>query len=170
MKLTEAIGVLGFALSIITFALTRWERRKKITIDMFIDHGTRFREEIDKESEDPILIVRFINDGQRPIVIDCNSLVFYGNEHPVPWWKTDCLGKNTFPPILNTGVPGEVGIFLESFVQLVGAPPNSEVEVSVTVKDIDGKCYRPTSIYNLLLEVNEINHYNKKWWGRIINC
>lgn len=167
MKLTEVIGVLGFLLGVVTFALTRWERRKKLTIDLFVDHGTRFREEIEQDCFDSILVARFINDGQRPIAIDSNSLMFNGNGRQVPFWKTDCFGKDTFPTVLTMGASAEVGIFIESFAHLIEATPNSEVEVSVTVRDLAGKCYRPTAHHILLLEVEEIKRHIKTWLSRI---
>ena len=75
MTWPEMVGVLGFALSVVTFVLTRWERRKHLTVDLLVDHGTRFRSELGAESEEDLIIARFINDGQQPVVIDRDESV-----------------------------------------------------------------------------------------------
>lgn len=156
MNWPEVIGVLGFVLSVITFALTRWERRKNLTVDLLVDHGTRFRSEVGADNEDDLIIARFINDGQRPVVLDRDSFTFYGNRHPVKWHELDCLGRDTLPSPLNPGTHCEIGIFVDAFAHQVGAAPRSAVEISIEVKDLGGKRYLPRSTHTLLLEVNEI--------------
>ena len=166
MKLAEILGVLGFGLSIVVFALTRWERRKTLTMDIECVcgevYGEKFKGEVG-EYDEIMIVIRVMNVGARAVVIAKESIEITGPKKNVRVYDTDWYGINSIPYPLNPGESFEVGLFLESFTYFQGYKnkefSKDQLPVSVTLSDIEGKSYKTKSKYELLLEVNDIRRF-----------
>ncbi|DAB29196.1 MAG TPA: hypothetical protein CFH84_10760 [Sulfurimonas sp. UBA12504] len=156
MNIADVIGVLGFVLALFTFVLTRWERRRKLSIEFFTDHGRLFKDERGDNDEGTILVARLINTGGKPIIVNRESFVFIGNNKKVEWHRTDVFGKETFPSPLNPGDKAEIGIYVNSFAELLGAATLDKIKLSLELKDINRHNYKLGKNFTLLLEVDEV--------------
>ena len=160
MDIANILGILGFILAVIVFVLTRWKRRKILSIDLECTNteiNDKFKREIEGSSES-VLIVRVINTGSRPIAIDKNSIKAVGPKKSVEYHETDWLGPEKIPHPLSPNQSFEVGLFLETFKLFQGCEKISKgkLPISVELKDIDGKLYKPKNKYELFLEVDEV--------------
>lgn len=160
MSIADYIGLAGFALAALTFALTRWERRMQLGFEFFTDWDKRFRDEFTEPNDDPIMIARVVNAGQTPIILDRESFVFLGDQRRVPQYMADFFGKETIPVPLNPGQCLEIGILLEAFASLVKAGPKDCVSIGLEVKNVSGKTFRSKENFELLMEVHEISTRN----------
>ncbi|MGD9546397.1 MAG: hypothetical protein AB7V45_02510 [Candidatus Krumholzibacteriia bacterium] len=160
MSIADYIGVAGFALAVLTFALTRWERRVRLGFEFFTDWDKRFRDEFVGDNGDPIVIARVINTGQVPVILDRESFVFLGEKKRVPQFNADFFGKDAIPAPLNPGQCLEVGILLEAFAGLVEAGEKDIVPLGLEVKDVSGRTFRSKDKFELLMEVHEIQTRN----------
>lgn len=163
MSLAELLGVLGFGLSIVVFALTRWERRKTLVVDIESFHrkvdDEKFKDEVGGWAGG-MLVIRVMNIGAKAIVIAKDSIEISGPKKKVGLYGTDWFGLNTIPYPLNAGDSFEVGLSLESFTFFQGYKSEDlskdKFPISVTLSDIEGKSYKTRSKYRLLLEVGEV--------------
>jgi len=143
-------------LSLIVFILTRWERRRHLKIILYVDHGTLFSEEIAADSEPDFLVARLVNDGQRGIVIDLESLAFFGKKRKIQH-GLDWMGLARIPHPLASGQSCAIGVYLNAFAEMIGENGYSKaiIPLDFKIKDVHGKTYTSKGEYELLLEVNE---------------
>jgi hypothetical protein len=151
--LTEIAGVLGFIFSIFIFVLTRWERKRRLVIQLEGGDALRFRDELDFEEPEDIIILRFINMGGKPIIINMDSLIITSNDKRIRRYDTDWLGMEKIPHPLSPGSCFEVALYKEAFESLLGlktlfkaAKPEDDYRcvapISTEVEDIHGHKYR----------------------------
>lgn len=157
MDVSGIIGVLGFVLAATTFALTRLERRCQLSIYFFVDHGTRFRDEIGAASDDDLLIVQIANTGPRPIVIDRDSIVLLVGHRPLPWHSGDFLGRESLQSPLNPGAKVEVGYFVDGLAKALDAEWDARISIAAELRNLEGRRFRSAGRYTLLFEVNEVH-------------
>jgi len=160
MNLSNTIGILGFILSVFVFVLTRWERRKILTIDLECVGGEitdKFKKEAG-EYKETMIVIHVMNTGSQAIVINKESILITGPKKSVNTSETDWFGLNSIPHPLSPNEHFEVGIFLDSFTHYQGYKDFSKdvISISVELKDIENKRYTLKSKYELLLEVNDI--------------
>jgi hypothetical protein len=160
MDFVNVIGILGFILSVVVFALTRWERRKILTIDLECVSGEltdKFKEEAGEFIE-TMLVIRVMNTGPRAIAIDKTSIKVIGPKKNVNTYDTDWFGLDRIPHPLSPNEHFEVGIFLETFTlfQDYKGFSTDVIPISIELKDIENKLYTLSSRYELLLEVDDV--------------
>ena len=118
MNLSNTIGILGFILSVFVFVLTRWERRKILTIDLECVGGEitdKFKKEAG-EYKETMIVIHVMNTGSQAIVINKESILITGPKKSVNTSETDWFGLNSIPHPLSPNEHFEVGIFLNSFL------------------------------------------------------
>jgi len=163
MKLTEIIGVLGFLLALATFIITRIERRKKLTIDLYcqyldeVDKDNEFKVDRNGMKEDRILVIDIINQCSRSIAIDKNSIKIIINGCTIQH-EIDLIGKRKFENPINPGKNYKFGVFLDNVVALSNIKDrhNGRFKIKAEVRDIEKKKYTSNNNLELLLEVDEI--------------
>ncbi|MBK7093208.1 MAG: hypothetical protein IPH59_16090 [bacterium] len=151
--LVNLAGVLGLALSILVFILTRWERRRRLTLVLVKGDTSKFPKEIEGREEDQELIVlQIVNEGARPLIIDAESLQISVNQRSIRRHDCDWLGIDSIPVPLNPRTSCNVALYLESFEELSGLIEHSDLRkvdspeecvfiVKASVKNIEGKKY-----------------------------
>lgn len=164
IKITELLGVLGFVLAMITFIVTRLERRKKLLIDLYCDDLSK----IDKDGEfliqngepkdERIIIIDIINSGSRTIAIDKNSLTINLNNRKIKTYHVDWVGMEEFENPINPGQNYKFGVFLDNTVEQsqITNRHKGMHKIHVELTDLDEKKYTSSKKFNLLLEVDEI--------------
>jgi len=87
MKLTEILVVLGFIVALATFILTRFEKRKKLTLHLKFDYlkniDTNFSEDKKITDEERLITIEIINDSNLLILVDTDSLEIKCNNNSV---------------------------------------------------------------------------------------
>jgi len=120
--LAKIAGVLGLVLSIAVFLLTRWERRKRVIIELESGDASRFLqpgEEVIGEDEGTV-VIRVANMGAVPIAVDRESFTIRGNGKSISRSDTDWLGVEKIPAPLAPLASFEVAVFKEAFEHLLG--------------------------------------------------
>ncbi len=111
--LSKVAGVLGFFISLATFALTRWERR--VVLDFGLDPGSSAS--FGDESEDPMSTVNLTvtNLGARSALLDMRSLEIHSNGTALNVWREDYWGKEKREVLLKPNESHIIGIPLATF-------------------------------------------------------
>ncbi|ABE46868.1 hypothetical protein [Polaromonas sp. JS666] len=147
-ELSKVAGVLGFFMSLATFALTRWERR--ILVDFGLDAGTSadFRD----ESDQPMSIVNLTisNLGARSVLLDMRSLEVISSGNVLDAWRQDFWGPEVREVLLKPNDSHTIGIPLTTFMKElhIETPPKYDDRsfslmhpVRICVKGANGKAY-----------------------------
>jgi hypothetical protein len=161
--LTEILGVLGFALALITFIITRIERRRKLSIDLYcqsleeLDKGNEFGFDENGMQEHRVIVVDVINQGAKTIAIDKNSITIILNGKEIQY-ELDWIGKQNFENPINPGQNYKFGIFLDSAIGMSGIKNRHKGthKIRAELKDIDNKKYTSNKNFELVLDVDEI--------------
>ncbi len=151
------IGICGFVLAAITFGLTRWERRRSLSVEFFTDWGKMFQDERGDKNEDPILVARIVNTGQQLMIIDRDSFEFFGDDRLVEWHQLDFFGRMDLPSPIAPGAKAEVGVYVSGFAFMLDAGPKDRIKLSLGFCDHSGRRYKSPKKYELLLEVDEVD-------------
>ena len=153
MKITEYLGIVGFLFSLITFFLTRIERRKKLTINLSVDFLNKidksWSDDSDFSPEQRIIVIDVINDGTRIIVLDKESVELVCNHKRIKH-GFDLIGKDKFTNPLKPGDNFSFGVFIDSVVDHseILDRNNGIYNISASVKDVKSKIYKSSKKYN----------------------
>ena len=123
-NLARLAGVLGFFISIATFAITRYERRRKLVVELiqgcYLDFSPAPSEALVDQEEAPELIkIRVTNIGGMPVIVKPESFYIGGNGEKVTVNNTDWLGIKNIPSPLSVGSSFEVACFEDAFEDLL---------------------------------------------------
>jgi hypothetical protein len=146
--LSKVAGVLGFFISLATFALTRWERR--VVLDFGLDPGSS--SSFGDEGEEPMSTVNLTvtNLSARPALLDMRSLDIHSNGNAMNVWREDCWGKEKREVLLKPNESQTIGIPQATFDrELKIKPPekydeksfNLEYPLVVRLKASNGRSY-----------------------------
>ncbi|ADV50594.1 hypothetical protein Celal_3328 [Cellulophaga algicola DSM 14237] len=163
IKLTEILGVFGFVLALVTFILTRIERRKKLSIDLYcqsleeLDKDNEFNSDENGMKESRVIVLDIINQGAKTIAIDKNSIIILLNGHKIQY-ELDWIGKQKFENPINPGQSYRFGVLLDAAIGIskIENRDKGRYKIRAELKDIDNKKYTSKKNFLLLLEVDEI--------------
>lgn len=145
ISIAEIIGVLGFIIALLTFILTRFENRKILTITLYdgIIDQLNNPSLLDYYPDKELIIMDIINNGNKPIVIDKDSIRIILNGIQVDR-KIDWLNIDESESILNAGHQIKYGVYTKELFNHVGISKPSKIEypIEASLKDVDSKRYK----------------------------
>ena len=154
--LSKVAGVAGFAISLATFALTRWERRIVLVFGLDSGSSSDFHKDEDEEAgnecEEPrsSVNVTITNIGSRPALLDLRTLEVRSNGNTLRAWHEDHWGGQQREVLLKSGDSHTIGIPLQTFTKQlkIQAPKKYDENsfyfmhpVQVLVRAADGKSH-----------------------------
>ncbi|WP_456294912.1 hypothetical protein [Vibrio sp. AK197] len=152
--LVEISAILGFVISVITFVLTRWERRRIIEIEIFdaMAYELSDFEGWPKESEhEYVMKVRFTNLGSQAVIIKPKTLLIESNGKVFYLDRFDFVGMDSFKEVITPMSSAYIGIFQSDILETlsISSPEKYDDEafnklyrLNISVKDHKGRCYR----------------------------
>lgn len=166
--IVDIIGILGFILGVFVFVLTRWEKRKRVAIELFRGDLERIDPDYTQDDVESGCIIGFrvVNLGFKAIAIDRNSVTISGNNRIIDISWTDWIGLDKIPAPLNPGTNFEVGMFVDAFESILGAHEfkkffNKEdsdkciITITAAFKDVEGKFYSSKNKYQYSFYASE---------------
>ncbi|TCI04782.1 hypothetical protein EZV61_02080 [Corallincola luteus] len=148
--IAKTAGVLGFLISVCTFIVTRFERRKRIEIELFQSCVLDFTEE-DNVRDEGLIKVRFTNIGPQPVILKPNTLVIECNNNVYKLDREDFWGMDDFEELMPPTSSREIGIYLDSVCKalVIESPKkyddesfNKLYQLRVLVQDHTNKIYK----------------------------
>ncbi|MDE3071662.1 MAG: hypothetical protein KGJ63_02890 [Pseudomonadota bacterium] len=111
--LAKAAGILGFLISVATFALTRWERRAVVIFGL--DEGSA--DDFGITVDEPISTINLTisNVGARSLHLDLRTLQIEATGNTLSVWREDHLGGEQREVLLKPNDSKTIGIFLDTF-------------------------------------------------------
>jgi len=153
-SIAKIAGVLGFIISVMTFALTRYERRAKCVVEICIGDTSQFRDELCSEDYDELLKIRVTNIGGSSVILKAESFFFVALDDKTVSYqgKIDWLGLDSLPSPLNPGESCEVAVFTDSLLEILSFSRldkycntsdamKTNVDIIAGVKDLSNKTY-----------------------------
>jgi hypothetical protein len=150
-------GVLGCLLSILVFILTRFERRKRVIIELELGSVERFCNFDDLICEarkySTLLSIRVTNMAERPIVVNRDSFTIMGHGKTIKTFNTEWLGLHKIPSPLQKNSSFEIGLFIPELNRLLDKESLKAIMhinyrdklvhlLTVEFQDLDGKLFR----------------------------
>jgi hypothetical protein len=89
-QLAKVAGILGFGISVMTFALTRWERRAAIAFGL--DEGTYEGADVLSEEIIDIVNLTLTNVGASSLLVNLRTLQIASNGNILNVWREDYIG------------------------------------------------------------------------------
>ncbi|UCZ56622.1 hypothetical protein LGV61_12965 [Desulfurispirillum indicum] len=170
-NLARLAGVIALFISIATFAITRYERRRKLVIELiqgsYQDFTVTPSEALVDQDEAPNLIkIRVTNIGGVPVIVKPESFYIGGNGEKITVNDTDWLGLKSIPSPLSVGSSFEVACFEDAFEHLLnmnilahymreGEYENTRVPLVAGFTDHDNNSYE-TRHFNYYYAVNTL--------------
>lgn len=108
--IAKIAGVLGFFISVTTFILTRYERRKIIEIELYESSEHDFSDD-ENLSGASLIGVRFTNLGQRSVILKPESLKISCGKRTFNLAREDYWGKEDFVELMPPNSTREIGIY-----------------------------------------------------------
>ncbi|HGS4906417.1 hypothetical protein [Vibrio aestuarianus] len=150
-------GVLGFIISVLTFCLTRYERRANCVVEIVIGDLSSYSEEFspDEELLEETLKIRVTNIGGQPVILKPESFYFSAlgkrvskSQNRIDWFG---IGKLSSP--LNPGTSCDVGTITDSVLEELGFKSldqycnqtdfaKTDVPIEAGVSDLKGRSYK----------------------------
>ena len=172
MNWTVIIGLLAFSLSLFTFILTRYERRKRIIIEITngyysaITDKIKFIEDYENEAQE-IVVFRLINSSIHSIVLDKGSVKLKLNDNYEFQNDLDLINIENMPHPFNSGSRFLIGLYYDAFLSILEdhigkeiirkGPLDRGTYISFEIKDMDNRTYKTK--YKFLFEVYEFERY-----------
>jgi hypothetical protein len=155
-------------LSIVIFVQRLLERRRRIAIHF----ETTFLSSVSEQEDSEVLLMRIINVGAKPIVINKDSFIIACNNKKIETFGIDWIGLEKIPHPLNPRSSCEVSIFEDSFRELAGEKELSRyMNVNEYVKticplsaefmDIKGRKYKSGKQYYYNFYINTVEFVPK---------
>lgn len=145
ISIAEVIGILGFVVAMLTFVLTRLEKRKKLAINLYDGTIDQLNNPSLKEyyPDNELIILDIINSGVKPVIIDIDSIRIEINDTQVDR-TIDWLNIDESESLLNPGHQIKYGVFIKELFKHVGIENSSckEFFIKANLKDIDSKNYK----------------------------
>ncbi|OCH14561.1 hypothetical protein A6E05_19130 [Aliivibrio sp. 1S165] len=155
--IVKIIGVLGFFISVITFVLTRYERRAKCIAEIVVGDLSNYSSELTSEADllEETLKIRITNIGGQPVILKPETFFFSAlnkkitkNQNELDWF-----GINQLPSPLNPGCSCEVGVITEGILSILGFEDlkkycnelehkKTEIPIEVGVSDLNNRTYK----------------------------
>ncbi len=141
-------GVLGFVISLATFALTRWERR--VLLDFGLNAGVST--DFDDSSADPkgTANLTITNLGTRSALLNLRTVELRSGSNLLHAWRQDHWGSQQREVLLKPSDSHTIGIPLETFASELQIKPPAKYDdksfyfmhpVRVSVATTDGKVH-----------------------------
>jgi hypothetical protein len=117
-ELLKITGLLGFLISVATFALTRWERRASISFGL--DPGDE--NDFGRGCLIPIetVNVTITNTGARPVQLDLRTLEIQHGKSVLLVWREDHYGSDKREVLLKPSDELVLGVSLKTFEERLG--------------------------------------------------
>lgn len=112
-QLAKLAGILGFAISVTTFLLTRWERRAAIAFGL--DEGTYEGADVLSEEIIDIVNLTLTNVGARSLLVDLRTLQIASNGNTVSVWREDHIGAEQREVLLKPNDFQVIGLPVSTF-------------------------------------------------------
>ena len=113
--LAKLAGVLGFFISLVTFFLTRWERRAALDFGLQPGHSSDFDSDSDESLETVNLAIT--NLGHQPTLLNMPTLEIRCNGNVLHAWREDYFGNQQQEVLLKPTERNVVGIPLVTFLK-----------------------------------------------------
>ncbi|MBC7589058.1 MAG: hypothetical protein H7178_11945 [Chitinophagaceae bacterium] len=167
----KVCGVLGFVISLATFILTRYEKRKKIEIELFSSAIDEFESNDDLVPRlslfkvcDGVLKIRFINISQHSIILKPRTLTIKTGKYSYNLNQGDFLRMDTFDELMPPNSMREIGVYFDEMKSSLNIKDSKnfteaeEYSLKVTICDHVGKKFRN----NMYTYEEATNRYLKK--------
>ena len=157
------VSTLSLIISIITFTISRIEKRKKLFLTLYISHSEKkFLDEINNSQGNThdFLILTISNPGLMPINLNKESIIIKckGKELKSKT-EGDWYGLKNFPPLLTAGQYYEVGLELSLFENYFKINNSKDtVKVEARIFDYQNQFYGTPKGFFYHCEVAEIIH------------
>ncbi|WP_320151046.1 hypothetical protein [uncultured Tolumonas sp.] len=155
--LSKIIGVLGFVISLLTFFITRYEKRKRIEIELSYANEFEFAKNDEENINDNSLIrVRFTNIGPTAIILKPRTLIIKHENKLFKLQNDDFYGMNDFTELVPPLSTREIGVYLDSVMDIldIKAPKTYDAKslekryrLYVEVSDHVGKKFKTNKFY-----------------------
>nr|WP_321269640.1 hypothetical protein [uncultured Tolumonas sp.] len=155
--LLKIIGVLGFVISLLTFFITRYEKRKRIEIELSYADEFEFTKNDDENIDGNSLIrVRFTNIGSTAIILKPRTLIIKHKNRQFKLQNQDFWGMNDFTELVPPLSTREIGVYLDSVMQAldIKSPKTYDdklfekrYRLDVEVSDHVGKKFKTNKFY-----------------------
>ena len=111
--LVKIAGILGFVISVLTFALTRWERRARI--EFGLDEGSS--DDFSEQMDEPISTINITvtNLGARAVHLDLRTLEVLSNGNTCAVWRQDHFGGTQREILLKPNDAETIGLPVKTF-------------------------------------------------------
>ena len=118
--LSKIIGVLGFVISLLTFFITRHEKRKRIEIELSYANEFEFAKNDDENiGGDSLIRVRFTNIGSTAIILKPRTLIFKHKNRQFKLLNEDFWGMDDFTELVPPLSTREIGVHLDSVMKVL---------------------------------------------------
>ena len=111
--LVKIAGILGFVISVVTFALTRWERRARIEFGLDEGSSDDFGEQMDEPMS--TVNITITNLGARAVHLDLRTLEVRSNGNACAVWRQDHFGGAQREILLKPNDAETIGLPAETF-------------------------------------------------------
>lgn len=153
----KIVGALGFVISLLTFLLTRWERRKHLILevsdgsDYDFSKGYTAPEDQFLFKDDSVVKIKLTNIGSTPILIKIESLEIKSGKYNFRLSGEDYWGMETMDELIRPISSAEIGIPLDTFLKKleITSPEkygdltfNKLYPLKIVVKDHAGKEFK----------------------------
>ena len=147
-QLAKLAGILGFFISLATFALTRWERRASISFGMDSGSSSDFVDE--HENGQSTVNLTISNLGARPVLIDLRTLAISSKSNMLQAWSEDHWGVVQREVLLKPNDFQMLGIPLQTFEEKLKIEVHRKYDeksihflrpLKVSVESTDGKIF-----------------------------
>ncbi|HHK8586716.1 TPA: hypothetical protein ACQYCL_003576 [Vibrio parahaemolyticus] len=153
-SIAKIAGVLGFIISVMTFALTRYERRAKCVVEICIGDSRQFRDELCTDDFNELIKIRVTNIGGSSVILKAESFFFFALDDKTVsnQGKIDWLGLHSLPSPLKPGESCEVAVFTDALLDILNFSKldkycnasnsmKTNVDLLAGVKDLNNKAY-----------------------------
>ncbi len=170
--ISSVVGVLGFIISVATFALTRYERRKNLVLEIYEGEYSEMNDGPDEQVLDgntDIVKIRITNIGAQSVILKPESLYLSGNHSKICVGSCDWIGVEKIPSPLVPNGSCEVALFKNSVIELLNMKSldkycnpqernKTRIDLEVGVGDYKGKTFLSKSFsYIYYIDVFERN-------------
>ncbi|EKZ8663561.1 TPA: hypothetical protein O4G69_004419 [Vibrio alginolyticus] len=154
---TKVVGVLGFIISVLTFCLTRYERRSNCVVEIVVSDLASYSAEFSSDDDliEETLKIRVTNIGGQPVILKPESFYFSALDKTISQFQNriDWFGIGQLLSPLNPGTSCDVGVITDSILEELGFKSldqycnqtefaRTEVPIEVGVSDLRGRVYK----------------------------
>ena len=154
---TKIVGVLGFIISVLTFCLTRYERRANCVVEIVVSDLANYSEEFSSDVDliEETLKIRVTNIGGQSVILKPESFYFLALDKTISQFQNriDWFGIGKLPSPLNPGTSCDVGVTTDLILEVLGFKnldqycnqtefARTEVPIEVGVSDLKGHVYK----------------------------